>query len=179
MNTTEGVEMEDLVTGATTTVEMAVGLPPERVWELVTAVERIGAWSPECVWASWIDPAGAGGSDRHEPAPGDRFQARNEYASGFTTTVECVVTEAVRPRTFAWVVLDDQADPKRPGAIWHYELRPDGDGTVIAHTFIHGPGSTGLRMRTLNDPDRTAEVIAGRLAQLHHHMTETITAMTS
>jgi hypothetical protein len=171
--------MEDLVTGATTTVELPVRLPPELVWELVTAVERIGAWSPECVWAAWIDPADGGGSHQHEPSTGDRFQARNEYAGGFTATVECVVTVAERPRRFGWVVLDDEGDPNRPGSIWHYSLRPDGDGTVITHTFIHGSGLTGLREGAEAQPDRAAEVVARRLAQLHRHMTATLTAMTT
>ena len=34
--------------------------------------------------------------------------------NGFEYEVTCVATEADRPRTFAWVVLDDSGDPRQP-----------------------------------------------------------------
>ncbi|HWS35604.1 MAG TPA: hypothetical protein VN408_23050 [Actinoplanes sp.] len=37
----------DLITGAGVTVTVIVPLPRDQMWELITAVERTGAWSPE------------------------------------------------------------------------------------------------------------------------------------
>ncbi|WP_329493889.1 SRPBCC family protein [Kitasatospora herbaricolor] len=158
---------DDLVTGATTRVTMTMDLPPERVWDLVGDVSRIGEWSPECVWAGWTSRAGAA------PRAGDRFRARNEYPDGFVATVECVVTAADRPSVFAWVVLDDQGDADRPGSLWRYDLRAAGEGTLVTQTFTHGPGLTGLREGAGDGP----AVIAGRLAQLRRNMTVTLRAM--
>ncbi|MFF3596919.1 SRPBCC family protein [Kitasatospora indigofera] len=160
---------QDVVTGATTAVTVTVGLPPERFWDLAVDVTRIGEWSPECVRAGWTSRAGA------VPRAGDRFQARNRYPDGFVATVECVVTEAVRPAVFAWVVLDDAKDPARPGSLWRYDLRAAGGGTLVTQTFTHGPGLTGLREGAENGPG--PEVVAGRLAQLRRNMTVTLRAM--
>jgi hypothetical protein len=88
----------DLVTGASTEVELVAQLPIDRVWALVTDVSRIGEWSPECVFAAWRPDQG------DLPLVGARFEARNEYADGYSSAVECVVTEAARPSVFA--VLD-------------------------------------------------------------------------
>lgn len=42
------------VTGARVDLETTVDMPPERLWELITAVHRIGEWSPECEEGSWL-----------------------------------------------------------------------------------------------------------------------------
>ena len=163
--------MDDLVTGAGTEVRAEVDLPPEQVWALVTDVTRIGEWSPECVRAGWLT------GDGRPPRVGDRFEARNEYPGGFTATVECVVTEAAAPSVFGWVVLDDARDPERPGSRWRYRLTATPEGTLVTHTFTHGPGLTGLREGVHTYPDRAADVIAGRLRQLHGNMTTTLRTM--
>ncbi|MET9618265.1 SRPBCC family protein [Kitasatospora indigofera] len=160
---------DDPVTGATAEVTVTVDLPPERVWDLAVDVTRIGEWSPECVWAGWTSRAGA------VPRAGDRFRARNRYPDGFVATVECVVTEAVRPAVFAWVVLDDMGDAARPGSLWRYDLRAAGEDTLVTQTFTHGPGLTGLREGAAKGPG--PEVVAGRLAQLRRNMTVTLRAM--
>jgi uncharacterized protein YndB with AHSA1/START domain len=160
-----------LVTGASTEVELVVELPIVRVWALVTDVSRIGEWSPECVHAVWRPEGG------EVPRTGARFDARNEYPGGYTSTVECVVIEAVRPSVFAWVVLDDDREVDRPGSIWRYELEPEGNGTRVRHRFTHGPGLTGLREGVLAQPDRARAVLDGRLAQLRGNMSATLHAM--
>jgi hypothetical protein len=90
-----------------------------------------------------------------------------------------VVTAAERPHTFAWVVLDDAEDPDRPGSLWSYELAP-GDSaaeTRVRHSFVHGPGDTGVREAVRQHPEQAAAIIDGRLAQLRRHMTATLWAM--
>jgi uncharacterized protein YndB with AHSA1/START domain len=162
---------DDLVTGATTEVELVVDRPIEQLWELVTDVGRIGEWSPECVGAAWRPGQG------EVPRVGARFDARNEYPDGFVSQVECVVTAAARPSVFEWVVLDDDQDVTRPGSIWRYELAPDGPGVRVRHRFTHGPGLTGVREFVREHPDRARAALDGRLAQLRRNMGTTLRAM--
>ena len=163
--------VDDSLTGAVAEVDLVVDLPIDQVWGLVTDVSRIGEWSPECVFAAWRPAQG------DVPQRGSRFDARNEYADGFTADVECVVTEAVRPSVFEWVVLDDDQDVTRPGSIWRYELEPDGRGTRVRHRFTHGPGVTGVREFVQDHPDRARAALDGRLAQLRRNMSATLHAM--
>ncbi|GAA3811667.1 SRPBCC family protein [Streptomyces chiangmaiensis] len=124
----------DFVTGAQVAIALTVQISRERMWELITAVDRIGEWSPEAMGGTWAN--GALG-----PSAGARFTARNHFASGFVSTVNCVVTEAERPRTFAWTVLDDSG---LVGSTWRYELGEGGEAgsTQVFHSFTHGPGKT-------------------------------------
>ncbi|MFG2075209.1 SRPBCC family protein [Nonomuraea maritima] len=154
----------DLVTGAQVTVVLPVPIPRERMWELITAIERTGEWSPEATGGVWCDAEG--------PAVGARFIARNRYAGGFESTVTCVVTEAEQPLAFGWTVLDDAG---LAGSLWRYELR-DGDepgSTLVSHSFTHGPGVTGARESAEADP----EALGSRLATLCRNMSATIAAM--
>lgn len=143
----------DLITGAGVTVTVIVPLPRERMWELITAVERIGEWSPETVGASW---SGEG-----------RFTGRNRFPDGAEFTVSCVVTECREHQVFAWDVLDDTGEA---GSCWRYELT-DGTGpgtTVVRQSFQHGPGTTGARL---------GDDFSGRLTTLCSNMVTTISGM--
>jgi uncharacterized protein YndB with AHSA1/START domain len=157
-------------TGARVDVELTVGKPPAAMWNLVTDVGRIGEWSPECVGATWL----ANGTLR----PGARFVGRNRAPNGFEWTATCVVTQAERPAVFEWVVLDSADDPEQPGAIWRYELVPgESDQTVVRHSFVHGPGDTGVTMAIRSSPDQAAALLQGRLDELRAHMITTIEGM--
>jgi uncharacterized protein YndB with AHSA1/START domain len=163
--------MDDGLTGAFAEVELVVDVPVERVWALVTDVGRTGEWSPECVFAAWRPGQG------EVPRAGARFDARNEYADGFIATVECVVTEAVLPSVFAWVVLDDERDVERPGSMWRYELDRVEGGTRVRQRFTHGPGVTGLRAFMKEHPGRARTALEGRLGELRANMSATLNAM--
>jgi hypothetical protein len=143
------------------------------MWERLTDLSRLGNWSPECEHAAWLDDVAPGART------GARFEGRNRFGNGNVGNVVCVVTEADRPRIFAWVVLDDHEDPGRPGSIWRYELLTAGstDRTLVRHSFTHGPGNSGLRALAEADPGQAAGVVERRLAQLHRHMIRTIAAM--
>ena len=163
--------MDDEVTGAIAEVELVVDLPVDEVWSLVTDPSRTADASPECVFAAW-------GPDQGDvPRPGARFDARNTFPSGFTGTVECVVTEAVPPSVFAWVVLDGDRDADRPGSLWRYELEREGRSTRVRHRFTHGPGMTGLRADVQDHPDRAGALLKDRLATLRANMGTTLRAM--
>jgi len=122
--------------------EIVVAAGPGVVWDLLADITNIGDWSPECVRAAWLD-------GHHDARPGVRFSGRNRARSGFEWTVTCVITEADRPRTLAWVVLDDEDDRQTvdyPSSRWRYDLDPAPDGaTLVRHRFVHGPGDSGRR----------------------------------
>jgi uncharacterized protein YndB with AHSA1/START domain len=105
------------------TVHMAA--PPERIWDLVSDVTKIGRYSPETFEAEWLD--GASG-----PAVGARFRGhvkRNGKGPTYWTT--CTVTACVPGKEFAFGV----GPGDRPLNVWRYELVPNGDGTDVTESF--------------------------------------------
>jgi uncharacterized protein YndB with AHSA1/START domain len=153
----------DAVTGARVEIEVTVPIPRERMWGLVTAVDRIGEWSPEAIGAAW---------DTGGPAPGARFTASNRFSSGLVSTVSCVVTAAEPETIFSWAVLDDAG---LVGSAWRYELRDGADrgSTLVRHSFTHGPGNTGPRVAAETDQ----RALDDRLVSICRNMTTTIRAM--
>jgi len=100
--------------------------PPERVWELLSDVTRIGSFSPETFEAEWLDGATA-------PALGARFRGhvkRNGKGPVYWTT--CTVTECVPPATFAFGV---GAPGKPPLNVWRYDIVAAGDGCDVTESF--------------------------------------------
>jgi uncharacterized protein YndB with AHSA1/START domain len=149
------------VTGATTGVEVLIKLPILTIWTGITAIDRYGEWSPECIYGAWLE----------ENA---RFEARNRFPNGLETYVTCTVTVLEEPERFGWDVYGGE---EVPFAHWEYELEDRGDETLVRQSFTHGPGDSGLRMGVVKDPDRAAEIIRGRLDQLAGNMRSTLTAM--
>jgi uncharacterized protein YndB with AHSA1/START domain len=168
---TDDGPVADEVTGLTVTAEEAVAAPPELVWDLVADVTRVGAWSPECIGAAWLGTPGG-------PRPGARFTGRNRFPDGFEYEVTCEVTDADRPRAFAWVVLDDSGDPARPSSLWRYRIDPLPAGrSRVRQRFTHGTGDSFLRGLAGKSPDRAAEIIAVRRDWLQANMNATLRAM--
>lgn len=105
------------------TVHMAA--PPERIWELVSDITRIGRYSPETFDAEWLD--GATG-----PVVGARFRGhvkRNGRGPTYWTT--CTVLASEPSRTFAFGV----GRRDKPLNTWSYRLEPAGDGTDVTESF--------------------------------------------
>jgi uncharacterized protein YndB with AHSA1/START domain len=127
----------DLVTGTGVTVELVVPLPPEQVWELVTAVDRIGEWSPEATGGHWCDESPG-------PVTGARFTGTNRFPNGIESTVVCLVTEAREPEVFAWDVLDDSG---ATGSSWRYHAGHHDRPAVV-------PARAGCDRRAAGWPDR-------------------------
>ncbi|TDW90455.1 polyketide cyclase/dehydrase/lipid transport protein [Kribbella pratensis] len=151
------------VTGATTGVEVLIKLPVHEVWSGITAIERYGEWSPECIYGAWLEKD-------------VRFEARNRFPDGFETYVTCTVTVSEEQKRFGWDVYGDESVPF---AHWEYELEDRGAATLVRQTFTHGPGVSGMRLGVVQDPDRAAESIQGRLDQLAANMRSTLAAMES
>ncbi|HLN16582.1 MAG TPA: SRPBCC family protein [Acidimicrobiales bacterium] len=105
------------------TVHMAA--PPERVFDLVSDVTRIGRYSPETFEAEWLD--GATG-----PAVGAKFRGhvkRNGWGPVYWTT--CTVLECEPGREFAFGV----GKPEQPLNVWRYHLEPADGGTDVTESF--------------------------------------------
>lgn len=105
------------------TVHMAA--LPQRVWELVSDVTKIGRYSPETFEAEWLD--GASG-----PTVGARFRGhvkRNQKGPTYWTT--CTVITSEPGREFAFGV----GPPGRPLNVWRYRLEAKGDGTDVTESF--------------------------------------------
>lgn len=150
-------------------VQVTVPAPVERVWDLLTDVTRIGEWSPECVRAEWAE----GGGQR----PGARFRGRNR-AGDREWSVTCVVVEAERPRSFAWVVLDGAEDVDRPSSRWRYDLEPLADGTTrVSQRFAHGEGESGVLWAIEKRPEKATKIIERRREMLRANMLQTFAAM--
>ncbi|MEV4458746.1 SRPBCC family protein [Microbispora sp. NPDC049633] len=167
--------MEDYgITGSRVDLEVVVDMPRERLWDLITAVHRVSEWSPECEHTALLD----GGEG--PVTVGTRFEGRNRREDR-VWTVNCVVTEVEKPRSFAWLVLDRAADPERPSSSWRYDLEPgDHPGqTRVRHSFVHGPGHSGLREMIHSHPEIAPIILDVRLGELRTHMTETLGAMTA
>ena len=159
------------VTGIRVEVEILVSADPGIVWDLLADITRVPGWSPECVHTAWLDKA-------PDLRAGARFTGRNRARNGFEWAVTCVVTEAQRPRTFAWTVL---ADPQEPGIVssyWVCELQPvPPHGTRVRESFTHGPGGSGLRWMAEQNPDRADYLIEDRRRRLEENILQTLARM--
>src|SRR5438105_7799336 len=105
------------------TVHMAA--PPDRIWDLVSDVTKIGRYSPETFEAEWLE--GATG-----PLVGARFRGhvkRNGRGPTYWTT--CTVIASEPGREFAFGV----GGSDKPLSVWRYRLEPQGDGTDVTESF--------------------------------------------
>jgi hypothetical protein len=104
-------------TGAQTSVD--VEAPPEVVYEVVTDVTRMGAWSPETVKCEWLDGA-------VRAAVGARFKGTNKRGILRWSTKPTVVV-ADPAREFSFEVGNDIR--------WTYRFEAHGTGTRLTESF--------------------------------------------
>ena len=105
---------------------ITIAAPPEKVYDLVADITRMGEWSPECVRAEWAGGAGA-------PEVGARFHGYNK-AGTFEWEVPCEIVEADRGRRFSFraPVDFDQA------STWTYSFEAVEGGASVTESF-HAP----------------------------------------
>jgi hypothetical protein len=116
---------------------IVVDRSPDDLFDLVSDVTRMGAWSPVCK-ACWWDK-GEG------PRVGARFTGRNERPERtWETRSEVVVADP--GREFAWVVVDP---PTR--ARWGYTFAPAGDGTEVTESWELPPEGTAFFEKVFGD----------------------------
>jgi uncharacterized protein YndB with AHSA1/START domain len=107
-------------------VTVRIAAPPDRVWDLVSDVTRIGEFSPETFEAQWLE-------DADGPRPGARFRGhvrRNGRGPVYWTT--CTVTAADPGREFAFSVAGLGGATANT---WRYSLEPTPDGTDATESF--------------------------------------------
>ncbi len=106
-------------------VTVHIDATPDRVWDLVSDVTRIGSYSPETFEAEWLD--GATG-----PAVGARFRGHvKRNGKGPTYWSPCEVVASEPGKEFAFVV-----GPERKAInTWRYRLEAAGEGTDVTESF--------------------------------------------
>lgn len=145
--------------------EVWIRADADTVWDLVTALERMGEWSPENEGGVWLE----GG-----PTVGGRFEGLNSLRGRSWTTL-ATVTEADRPRRFGWVV----NDVDDPAASWSFDLIEEDGGTRVVQRVRLGPGPSGVTAAIRRRPEAEAEIVLSRLQNLWESMHATLAAIKS
>ncbi|MEU6023259.1 SRPBCC family protein [Micromonospora sp. NPDC048871] len=126
-------------------VQSKVSAPPDRVYALVSDLERSGEWSPECVGGSWIagEPGTVGAVFRGENRREADVVAWAPVVRGVWFTESEVVT-AEPGRTFAWSMRNRAG--ARQDSVWAYDIAEQpGGGSVLVHRFRMGAATEGIR----------------------------------
>lgn len=100
-----------------------VQAPPEKVYDMVTDVSRMGEWSPECRRAEWL--GGATG-----PAVGARFKGHNKLGLfRWSTTPTVKVAEHGKEFMF------ETGKPGKEQTRWTYRFEPQDGGAQVTESF--------------------------------------------
>lgn len=131
-----------------------VAAPIERVWDLVSDIGLMPAFSTELQCVEWAD-----GFD--EPCLGARFLGTNRHAAIGVWTTCSHITEFDPPRAFEWAV----GNPEGPAAVWRFDLASATDGTRLRYSARLGPGKSGVTMMIEREPDRAGHIVDNRMRQ--------------
>ena len=132
-------------------VSAEIGASPGTVWRLVSDLNRMGEWSPECTGVKWVgSPPGPEG-----PSVGAVFKGRNSRGIRRWSTKGTIVA-ADPNRRIAW----DIAALGLPGARWGYTIEPTDGGCRVTETWDDkrggvlqclGPLATGVKDRAAHN----------------------------
>ncbi len=135
-------------------VSIDIAAPPEKVYELVSDISRMGEWSPECRHCAWT--GGATG-----PQVGARFKAKNKGRRGPPWFNTPTVTVADRGREFAF----NRNGPGIGSYTWRYRLEPIPTGTRVTESFdVERPlpkAVAWLTAKWVGSSDRDADLHEG------------------
>ena len=135
-------------------VTVDIAAPPERVYDLVADISRMGEWSPECRHCAWT--GGATG-----PAVGARFKARNKGRRGPSWYNAPVVTVADPGREFAF----NRSGPGIGSYTRRYVLEPTPTGTRVTESYdVERPLPKAMNWLTgkwVGSSDRDADLQQG------------------
>ena len=106
---------------------IVIDAAPQRVWDLVTAMDRYGEWSNENAGGYWRKGAdGVPGTGK----VGDQFVGINRRdGNEWKAPVEIVCRD--EPRDFAFVT----GGLAMNLVLWRYQLEPQGDGTLLTESW--------------------------------------------
>ncbi len=105
-------------------VHVHIDAPAERVWALLSNLDRMGEWSPECYRVEWESGASSPAS------PGSRFRGWNRYGR-MKWSVACQVKAAVPGRELSWSTLVRGKEM----VTWCYRLEPSEGGVDLVESF--------------------------------------------
>ncbi len=92
--------------------------PPEKVYDMISDVTRMGEWSPETHRCEWIDGATA-------PTAGARFKGSNKRGiMRWSTKPTVTVADAGKEFTF------EVGAPGKEDTRWSYKLTPKDSGRL-------------------------------------------------
>lgn len=135
-------------------VSIDIAAPPERVYDLVSDITRMGEFSPECRRCAWT--GGATG-----PAVGARFKARNKGGRGPSWFNTPTVVAADPGREFAF----NRQGPGIGSYTWRYRFEPTEAGTRVTESYEaekHLPQVTSwLTMKWVGSQDRDEDLRRG------------------
>lgn len=113
-----------MVSARSGTVTTRIKASADEVWALLSHLERMGEWSPECYRVTWLDGATS-------PAqPGARFKGHNRWGP-VRWSMTCEVKTAEDGREISWSTVQGGKEL----VTWRYELVPDGEDTVVKESF--------------------------------------------
>lgn len=109
-------------------VSQEISAPPERIWDMVADLPRMGEWSPENEGARWLRRATG-------PQTGVRFRGRNRNGKKRWSTsgriVECAPGSLLSWRvSVAGIAVAD----------WRYEFEPTAGGCQVTETWFDRRG---------------------------------------
>jgi hypothetical protein len=96
---------------------------PERIYDLIADVTRMGEWSPECYRCEWLGNASVA-------QPGARFKGYNRSGMIRWSNVSEIVT-ADRGRELAWIM----GGTEKGYSLWRYTFEAMPDGALITESF--------------------------------------------
>jgi len=125
--------------------------PPEKVYDMITDVTRMGEWSPETVRAEWV--GGATG-----PAVGARFKGHNKLGlARWSTTPTVKVADPGKEFTF------ETGKPGKEATRWTYRFMPKDGGTELTESFE--ALRYGAFMKLTAKPEKRAAKLTGDIQQ--------------
>jgi hypothetical protein len=136
-------------------VRLDVAAPPDKVYDLVADVTRMGEYSPECCSCVWLDGSSA-------PAVGARFRGSNRFGLAKWSRV-CEVIAAQVGREFAFRTVPSPA--YRDSTTWRYTFEPSDAGTALTESY---------QITRLPWYMQMWEVLSGRPKKMPEAMRETL-----
>lgn len=131
-----------------------IAAPVGQVWDLVSDISLMPAFSTELQSVEWAD-----GFD--EPGLGAQFLGTNRHDAIGIWTTRSHITEFDPPRAFEWAV----GNPDGPAAVWRFDLASATDGTRLRYSARLGPGKSGVTMMIERQPDQAEAIVARRMRQ--------------
>lgn len=106
--------------------EIEIRAAPEVIYDLVSSIDRVPEFSPECRKTEWI-------GEPREPVLGARFRGRNRWL-GFAWWREVQITRAERGREFGFETVPARGiyhDMTK----WRYRFEPTEAGTRVTESY--------------------------------------------